>query len=533
MKTKFLKKVTVIGYCLLAIGMTSCNDWLDVLPNNEQVTDNYWKSKEDVEAVISSGYYYLRQSVPTLLKWGELRGGAIYTMEYEGSRLQDFNMTANSKLCDWSDIYKVIGLANSVILYAPTVKDNTYDSGKRNSHLAEAYFLRDYCYLLLVKNYKEVPLVLQAYVNDAADFDIAKSKEEVIIAQIKEDIKSILATGAAKSFYEEEWQTKGRVTKWALYALMADACLWSEDYDQCIEYCDYLLKPAANEVFHPAFLQNTSDWYTMFEPGNSNESIFELNNDYSKYQESNKFAGLFNPASVSPDLRPTPYAVEMMKNETQELIDNGMVEGGRLGRMLLATYVPDNGSVSGWLTSSKYLIWKYYGLNDVQDIAGGARPHQDANFIIYRMAEIMLMKAQALTMKGESSWKEAVALVNTIRHRAGLPNFNDIDTNAADADLQVSQLDEYTILEEILDQKEMEFMAEGKRWYDVLWLGRISNNKYKSQFIAKVLQGNNSTNPQWILSVLQDQNAWYMPIPQADIEHNKLLEQNPYYGTTK
>ena len=34
-------------------------------------------------------------------------------------------------------------------------------------------------------------------------------------------------TDAAKGTYEVEWETKGRATKWALYALMADACLWS------------------------------------------------------------------------------------------------------------------------------------------------------------------------------------------------------------------------------------------------------------------------------------------------------------------
>jgi hypothetical protein len=79
----------------------------------------------------------------------------------------------------------------------------------------------------------------------------------------------------------------------------------------------------------------------------------------------------------------------------------------------------------------------------------------------------------------------------------------------------------------------MEFMAEGKRWYDLLWFGRIGNNKYKKQFITKVILGNQTTNQQWILSVLQDPNAWYMPLPQADIEHNKLLEQNPYYASTK
>ena len=98
----------------------------------------------------------------------------------------------------------------------------------------------------------------------------------------------------------------------------------------------------------------------------------------------------------------------------------------------------------------------------------------------------------------------------------------------------VAQSDELSLLEEILKQKELEMMAEAKRWYDVLWLGRIANSKYKDEFVSLVLEGNSgstaTTNSQWIESVLQDPNAWYMPIPEADIEHNKLLEQNPYYS---
>ncbi len=516
MKQKFIKIICAI--CVIC-GLSSCNDWLDVLPNNEQVTDNYWKSKEDVEAVIASGYYYMRQCVPTIIKWGELRGGTIYSSNTSDSKLQDFNMTPSHALCDWSNVYKVIGMANSVIMYAPGVEDNTYYDAIRNSHLAEAYFMRAYCYLLLVKNFRDVPLVLSAYVNDNASFDLAKSTEKEIIAQIKEDVRTALATGAAKGTYEEDWATKGRVTKWALYALMADACLWSEDYDQCVEYCDMILN--ATDAFRPVFMSNTNDWYTIFYPGNSNESIMELNWDYTTNQQSNNFSGLFT-MSTSSTLKPTAEAVTKMKNETQTLKDKGITEDGRMGRMLLATYVPDNGMVLGWPTANQYLIWKYYG-TDVQDITGGARVYQDANFILYRVAEIMLMKAQALTMKGSGSWQEAVNLVNRVRNRAALDDY----------DANVSELDELTLLEEILNQKEMEFVAEAKRWYDLLWFGRIGNSKYKTQFIAKVIEGNQTTNQQWILSVLQDQNAWYMPLPQSDIEHNKLLEQNPYYGTTK
>ena len=533
---KHIFKKSVLSVCALFLlngFFASCNDWLDVLPNNEQVTDNYWQSKEDVESVIASGYYYLRQCVPTIIKWGELRGGAIYSSNNSESRLQDFNMTPSHSLCNWSDIYKVIGMANSVILYAPTVEDDTYYDAMRNAHLAEAYFLRAYCYLLLVKNYKEVPLITAAYVDDSETFDVAKSSEDAIIAQIKSDVRTALATGAAKGTYEVDWQTKGRATKWALYALMADVCLWSEDYDQCIQYADMVLN--ATDTFRPAFMSNTTDWYTMFYPGNSNESIFEINWDYASNQETNNFSSLFTLSTSSP-LKPTMVATELMKTETQALKDKGFSDAeGRMGRMLLATYVPDNGIASNWATSNQFLLWKYYG-NDIPDITGGARANggfQDANFIIYRVAEVMLMKAQALVMKGAASWLDAVRLINRIRLRAGLDNYNGIDTDAADAAVQVQQLDELTLLEEVLEQKELEFMGEAKRWYDVLWLGRVAGGKYKTEFINTVIEGNQTTNQQWILSVLQDPWSWYMPVPQSDIEHNKQLTQNPYYGSSK
>ena len=479
MKATIFSKVKMLGKWVLPFYLftflplfTSCNKWLDILPNNEQVTDNYWQSKEDVESVISAGYSYLRQCVPTLIKWGELRGGALYTNSTNDAKLQDFNILSSNSLCKWETLYKVIGMANSVILYAPSVEDNTYYPSIRNSHL---------------------------------------------------DVRTALATGAAKGTYEEEWATKGRVTKWALYALGADVCLWSEDYDQCIEYCDMILN--ATDTFRPAFMSNTSDWYTMFYPGNSNESIFELNWDYSLNAINNNFSNLFTTTASSP-LQPTTAAVELLKAETQALKVKGMTEDGRMGRMLLCTFVPEGSVVNTWPTAQRLYIWKYYG-TDVPDIVGGVRAHTDANFIIYRVAEIMLMKAQALTMKGQGYWAEAVELVNRIRNRAGLDNYGGNEAYIADV---VVQLNEQTLLEEVLEQKELELMAEGKRWYDVLWLGRVAGGRYKNEFVAKVLEGNQTTNQAWIESVLQDENAWYMPLPEDDIEHNKLLEQNPYYS---
>ena len=534
-----MKKVIYTIAAVLTLMFTSCNTWLDVMPNNEQVTDDYWKSKEDVESVLASGYYYMRTCVPNFIKWGELRGGSIYTNVSGDSRLQDFNMTASTSLCNYENVYKIISMANSVIKYAPNVRtiDETYNEAIMNSHLSEAYFMRAYAYFILLKNYKEVPLIVEAYVNDEAEFDIAKSSEADIIAQIKADIETALSSGAAKTTYEESWQTKGRATKWALYALMADVCLWNaqvnavdKDFDLCIQYCNEILN--ATDNFRPVMITNTNDWYTMFYPGNSNESIFELNWDKSTYNETNNFASLFTLTNSST-LQFTTRTTELMRQEITDVIANLQISTieGRVGRMLLATCVPSASDISTWAMSPTYYLWKYYG-TDIADISGGVRQNQDANFIIYRVAEIYLMKAEALIMKGNDSKKAALECINKVRNRAGLANYKNLDLTDSNAEAAISELTELELLQEVLAQREMEFAGEGKRWYDLLRFGRMQNYKYENEFIAYVLEGNQTTNAEWVKSVLQNRWAWYMPLPQADIDANSLLVQNPYYETT-
>ncbi len=528
MKTRIYRLFS-FSLIALAMSMTSCNAWLDILPNNEQVTDNYWKSKEDVEAVIASGYYYMRQTVPTLLAWGELRGGALFSTQTAHSYLQNFNMTPSSSICDYSGLYKVIGMANSVLKYAPSVmtEDATYYESVMKSHLCEAYFLRAYCYLVLVKNFSEVPLVVEAYVNDDADYLVPKSTEAEIIAQIKADVKTALESGAAKETYEDTdgygWQTKGRATKWALYALMADVCLWNHDYDEAIQYANYILEaPQGDTSFRPRLIQNTTQWYEIFYPGNSNESIFELNWERNLGQNNN-FGSLFTVSSAST-YKFTDYARTSMSDETDEVkAKMGTDVTERWGRMLFATYVTDGADQTKYATASNFCVWKYKG-TDIVDLAN-VRQSEDANFILYRVPDMILIKAEALVMKGEASWGTALELVNVLRVRAGL---NPLD-------IVVGESDEQTMLEAVLHEWTMEFLAEGKHWYDLLRLARYDhgNGAYRQLFVDEVVEGNQTTKDEWIRSVLQDPYAWYLPIPYSEISVNEKLKQNPYYATSK
>lgn len=505
-----MKKYFILSIiCLL--GLSSCNDWLDILPDNEQVTEMYWQSKEDVEQVVAAGYYYMRQTTETLLQWGELRGGSLIAANVPSDKmdlekLQTFQLLATANVCKWDKFYQVINMANSVLDYAPTVQtiDATYTVESMRSHQTEAYFMRALMYFYLVRNFKEVPLITSAYVNDSTPYNIPKSSEEELIAQIKSDIMTALQSGAAKEMFNSTtWQgvTKGRATRWALYALMADVCLWSEDYDNCILYVNELLN--ATSPYRPAFVADGSAWFEMFEAGNSNESIFELNWDSSTFsQTANSPSSLFTNSSTT-----TYQFSTSMTSRLQEQDDLASYYGSTNYRSL--QYVIP-------ATGYRAIPWKYIGTTE-----GTTRLTSDANLIIYRMADVMLMKAEALIWRGESGWQEALDIVNLIRSRVNLPEYA----------LNLSEQTEYSMLQIVLEERDMELAAEFKRWYDLVRFGKNKEYKYKDQFILTVL-ANGSSNLSWIRSVLYNNYAWYLPIHESEINSNDALEQNPYYATT-
>lgn len=95
----------------------------------------------------------------------------------------------------------------------------------------------------------------------------------------------------------------------------------------------------------------------------------------------------------------------------------------------------------------------------------------------------------------------------------------------------VASLDEAAMLELVLYERTVELLGEGKAWYDFLRFGRRNNNQYKTQFLVdKVLDYNTQAGESWLRTVLNNDNALFLPIAQTEIEANSLLIQNPYYN---
>ncbi|MCD7710616.1 MAG: RagB/SusD family nutrient uptake outer membrane protein, partial [Porphyromonadaceae bacterium] len=218
--------LAVLGGGLL-FSTISCKEWLEIYPEDSQPSETYWETKADVDGVLNAGYYYLRDMVESyLIPWGEVRAGCVYSIN--GNKLQSFQMNSSQSLCKWDELYQIINIANDVLEKAPVAqeKDATYTMAEMRSHQTEAYFLRALCYFYLVRNWREAPLITYSYEDDSKERQVPKATEEELVAQIREDVRTALATNAAKESFDTNWETKGRATKWALYALGADAALW-------------------------------------------------------------------------------------------------------------------------------------------------------------------------------------------------------------------------------------------------------------------------------------------------------------------
>lgn len=484
---------------LLLLGvllMTGCNSWLDLKPEDERVSDQYWTSKEDVQTTLLSCYNRFRTCLPYLMIWGEVRADNLNVMSVQDvtediELIHGQNITSENIWVDWADFYRVINSANSVIKYAPVVleKDPLYTEEEMKYDVAEAKGMRALAYYYLVRAFRDVPLVTEPYVSDEYDFTLPKTDEEVIWAQIVEDLKAALKTrnsysAASTSF----WQNKCRLTTWGAATLLAEVYLWTGEYDLSRQLCEQIMNSKRFEL--------QENWYEVFYPGMTDESIFELFFDQANSQ-SNSLFPWFNPGN-------TNHYYEMNSNAMQEYDDNdGRGEG--------ATFV-----------SKTNTVWKYLGREAANADANNTRPNtsRSCNWIFYRYADVFLIHAEACAMLPSPDYESAVNSLNEIRGRAGLEALSPTDVYTQESFLTL-----------LLDERKKEFVAEGKRWFDLLRLARIDHfSKFKTM-VVNVLLKNISLNERPIYQTkLAREGSFYFPINKEEIARSGgVLIQNEAY----
>jgi len=485
---------SLLKYIFIAVFIffqTSCNSWLDIYPPNGLIRDEFWKEKEDVEAVLMAAYESFAEIDEKLWLNGELRADMLLggsNQQSDEEKIMESNIYPDNAFCNWKVYYVIINYCNEVIKNAPDVKelDNTFTEYHLKSLMAEAYFLRSLTYFYLVRIYNEVPLMLEPAENDGVDFYLPKSTEEVILNQLVKDLKENREFAPSGSFVNLE-DTKGRASKVAYDALLADIELWRFNYEEV------LVNVAKIEERIDIGLLTSARWFENFYPGNSFESIFEFQFD-GKLGQNNSLADLtqrYNNRYFS-----SQKAIDLLSSESSFEIVRG-----------------EKASIARYGESS-YYIYKFIGQSADGLTVRTGFDGNSANFIVYRLADVLLMKAEALAML--ERYPQSLEIINKIRERASLSSISLANNKVAFEDA-------------IMYERSIELAFEGKRWFDLLRLGRRNNFARKDKLIEIIISNVPSIQKRILAARLTNPLGWYLPVYDSEIERNINLEQNSFY----
>jgi hypothetical protein len=480
--------------------LIACEDGLELRPQDGIIREEYWQTKEDVQSAVIGAYSSLLNSPPGIsdrpipeyqFMWGELRGDMVLATANASRDERDIatmNILPTNPLTQWSAFYRVINYCNTIIDLAPGAqeKDATFSQDELDGFIGEALAIRAYMYFTLARTFGDVPLKLEATLSDTDNFQIPKSPQLEVLKQVAADLEE--AVDKVPLRYGSIEATKGRFTKYGVNAMQTDVYLWLEDYNKAIE--------AANKIINSgefALIPANNSWFnTVFAEGNSSESIFEL--QYS-LQNQNPFYDMFveRPRyNVAPTVLEEVFGINMNDPTEQD------IRGERAS-----------------MVASSASIYKYVGLNQSER---KSRNESDTHWFVYRYADVLLMKAEALNQIGDGA--QALSIIEQIRERAEAIELTEMAVSADDRD---------GITDYILAERARELAFEGKRWFDVLRNAR--RNNYERIDLVKNLAITSvpAELQQSVLAKLENPNSHYLPIYFYELYANKALEQNPFY----
>ena len=325
-----------------------------------------------------------------------------------------------------------ISRANIVLQKVPEIE---MDSTLKVQIIGEAEFLRGLFYFNLVRLFGDIPLSLVPLSNDLTDEEVNMSRtpKDMIFNQIIEDL-----TNASQKCPKIYFQgvDKGRATKGAALSLLANVHLTIGNWEEA--------STAANEVMELGVYGLYPDYSSNFKDikRNGMESVFaaQFYSGVPSQQNQIVISGLPTIPGVFP------AGVEIML-PTEDLL-NSFEEGDYRHEVTFFDQY--------WYDTFDPHIWKHWD----QDTYEPDKTSQcGSNFAIIRYSEILLIYAEAQNeLSGPNS--AAYDAINEVRARARNGNEDILP------DLAGLSKDDFR--EAVLKERRVEFVNEGKRWYDLI-----------------------------------------------------------------
>ena len=449
---------------ITGISLVGCHNDLYLEPVSQISGSSFWKTPDDAQSGLNGMYVRLKhQATDNLFIWGEARsqsidfaqgGGWILHIVHNTLTSSTMQTNESQSFMDWRRMYTIIHDANLILKYVPDIQFVV--EGDKNNILAQAYAMRAYVYYVLTRTWGDLPLATEPF--EAYSVEIVqrgRSSQQEVFTLIKNDIDEAL-----KLFPDNQLASKRNYwSKPAVYALKADVYLWTAktrgggntDLNTALEAlneaekCDVVLLDDFASVFDYENKSNREVLMTVTMKdgemaGNSIYSQMYLSEQYMPFGLDEETRAIILPVGGYPYLQIGNHVAELFSVDDQ-----------RKRATYIELYDTDE---SGNKELFLNLPLKMNGT-----VIGGVRRFYD-DFVIYRYADILLMRAEVKNALGQDPSSD----INKIRERAYKDNFS------AHAFVNGTKEDNDAI---ILQERLLEFVLEGKYWWDLIRFDKV------------------------------------------------------------
>ncbi len=600
---------------MLTAGITSCDDYLTVLPTDQITEEDFWNDKNDLDNVRAAAYAKMISGgvIDRMFLWGEVRSDNLKLNNLSRTDimyLQEGVLQPTEGMFDWAEFYTGINYCNKVLEYGEKMvadgRDPSFSQSDWNPLKAEMLALRSLYYFHLVRAYRDVPFVVESISTDAEAkrANTPQTKGVVILDSLLVDLEATVDKAAEN--YGSVTNNKGRFGKRSIHALMADMYLWrscllrssnakgdsiadaSNQITHClnkaIEHADYVLDDIQKEYDEDQAENPTNstvkkdhltiDWltvpenYSMTDVVNSTifgvknatyESVFELQFDGTNNKTStigNYLSSYGTTLSTGPLVAGNILISGLSSFESEKGF-------GKADNRLLSSimYDPDNNTGAYPVVKNVARDIMY---NNREDMTEGAEyqyrksADMDANWPVYRASDIMLIKAEAIarlhsgvtiansdansdgatnrsdvTDAKQLLVMEGYDLVNALFKRSN-PTLKNPDEGETVDNMSQRLTVNYplgqsgsTLLTLVYNERQREFVGEGKRWYDLVRQAEYENST------ANVLSSHMAAT-NIVKNRLKQLYSMYNPVYAeemkiAGVENGGALVQNPVW----
>lgn len=491
-----------------------------------------WNTAEEVRATTSTLYSglpwngFMSRALDDI---GDVMSGNAhcYTGNGDYRSFVEFSQSGTTALVGycWASFYKVAGWSSAYLKAIEVKKSLGGDPTFLDPAIAECRFMIGASYFYIARVFGAAPIVEDpGAVALSGNTNIPRYKKEDVLRYAIENML------LAEQGLPENDPQAGRATKMTAKAFLAKMYLYQKDYTKAAEYAKDVVISGKYD------LVSGDDYQKMFNSSSLNnniESIFAI-----QYQLTQNPWGAGNqlqcdrgPGNLQTSessmwelFRPSLDFLNAWEAGDKRRVGTVMEHGWTMpgwkpktaddsyNAFMANGYVYDTsascpqaaraGSSTG-ASIAKYVVGpgSSYGGEGVLGMNTGQ------NFMILRYSDILLIYAEAI-LAGGSSTSDANALnaFNKVRTRAGLSTKSSIT------------------LDDIMQERRMEFAFEGDYWYDIQRQGFA---KAKS-----IIEAQDRGDKNGALHVTFTEDKMYLPIPASEILQDPELANDPvpYYN---